>query len=379
MPKSFLLLPSHGHAPYLLGVNLLRNLDVDICVPHYYGERQQQVLRDELRLDTRTQVADRVFLSEGLGSLLGRLLRGKSYSPTFDSYIQNVTTHFDEINRDLKQRCKNGIEAISLSGIKKTFSRFDFCLNTGLPVLSREQPVVYAFVGKMSEIYRLSTYQNRYMGELVEIWRKVESSFEHMFIPRLNSLYKTEYDHSGITNTPSLESRTDLDINEARYVPQNSILVVTSGTDEGKDKLANLIASSPKVYNFIKLSESSIENDLQVFPPSVWGHPNVVAVIARSGFGTIWKALLNQKPIGIINTPPEDDPEIYQNAQAVKASGIGTILDTNLDPLIDGLPQYISKIQEQLEADRKIFNETDGIKYTSDRLKQLLSRVKTGG
>jgi UDP-N-acetylglucosamine:LPS N-acetylglucosamine transferase len=111
----------------------------------------------------------------------------------------------------------------------------------------------------------------------------------------------------------------------------------------------------------------------------VWGHPNIVAVLARSGFGTIWKALLNQKPIGVISALSEDDPEIYHNAQVVKASGIGTILDDSLEPLVNALPQYLSKIQEQLKIENDRFKTIDGIKYTSAELKQLVSRVKTGG
>jgi len=374
MLPSSLLLPSHGHAPYILGVNLLRNLNVNICVPHYYGAKQQQILMAEIR--SNTDIADRIFLSESLGSLFKPLLRHETYSSSFHQYGQNIILNFAQISSDLQRKYRDGIEAISLSGVKKKFHYFDFALNTGLPVFSPVQPVVYVFAGKMSEIYRRAPEEDDHTRSLAKIWSQVESSFTHWFIPRLNSLWYLQYDNAGIIETPPLESQSGLD--ETDSVPPNSILVVGSGTHKGVSNLKELIASVSSKYHCITLAESSEKLGLPGFPPSVWGNPNVVAVLARSGFGTIWKALLNRKPIGVIKAISDGDPEVYHNAQVVNASGIGTILDDSLEPLLDALPQHLSRIQAQLTTDDERFKTMDGILYTSTKLKQLMSLGNEG-
>lgn len=371
MINSVLLLPSHGHAPYLLGVNLLRNLEVDICVPHYYGERQREILKDEFSKKTNI---DRIFLSRDLGLLFKSLLSDKDNAPTFNEYSKNVRSEYEAIGNELGRILTKGVDAISLSGKDKRFLNFDFAVNTGLPVCSPVKPTIYAFVGKMSEIYRRAPKETNHTESLAKVWDEVESSFTHWFVPRLNSLWYLKYQEKVINETPSLESPTH--VNHDDLVQPNSILVVSSGTDKGVPELKELIASAPKKYTFITLDESNDvfkELNLRGYSPRVWGNPNVIAVLARSGFGTIWKALVNEKPIGVIKAPIEDDPEIYHNAQVVRMSGIGTMLDNNLDPLIDALPQYLSKIQEQLEIDKKTFKKIDGIKYTSDELRKIIS------
>ena len=142
MTAASLLLPSHGHAPYLLGVNLLRNLDVNICVPHYYGETQRRILGSEF-----PNGEDKIFLSESLGTLLKPLLRDRSYSPKFGTYASNVSRNIKTISDLLKNCYLDGIDAVSLKGAKKRFTEFDFALNTGLPVFSPILTICETIIG----------------------------------------------------------------------------------------------------------------------------------------------------------------------------------------------------------------------------------------
>ena len=112
-------------------------------------------------------------------------------------------------------------------------------------------------------------------------------------------------------------------------------------------------------------------------PSKSWGNSNIVAVLARGGWGTIWQAIVNQKPIGVLEASPEDDPEIFHNARSVHDARIGTIINSNVEPLIGALPRYLSAIQEQLELDKKNFGKIDGIEFTSSRLNIRLKQILT--
>lgn len=364
MAISSLLLPSHGHAPYILGVRLLRNVATEICIPEYYGKKQRRILEEEFSND-----ADKIFLSEELGALLKPLLRDRFFLPSFNSYALSVSKNIERISVTLKEKYLAGIDAVSLKGIKRKFTEFDFALNTGLPIFSPIEPVLFAFVGKMSALYNLSPYQSPETQSLAKIWRQVEVSFERMFVPRLNSLSYLEYDETGITFTPTFAQPYPFD-NSA--IPQDATLVVASGTGLALEKLLVLADSSPGPC--LTLTESPSIVDLPRVPSKSWGNPNVVAVLARSGLGSIWQALLNQKPIGVITPTREEDPEIFHNVKMVQETGIGAILDVKVDPLINALPQYLSEIQKQLEIEKKEFRTIDGIKYTSGKLQDMLLR-----
>jgi hypothetical protein len=306
------------------------------------------------------------------------LLRDKTNSSHFNTYALNVRENVERVSKTLEANYREGIDAISLSGTRKMFSKFDFALNTGLPIISPVEPVFFAFVGKMSAIYDYDLLPSksgdaefqRYITDLAKTWRKIEASFNGMFIPRLNSLsYKDkEYNQTGITFTPPFARRSLLD---NTVIPYGSILVIASATGKDIEKLSALSASSSGSY--LTLPDSPQEIKLPHVPSSVWGNPNIIAVLARGGLGSIWQALIDQKPIGLVNTPPEDDPEIFHNANTVQWAGIGTILEENVMPLIGALPQYLSAIQKQLNLEKQEFGTIDGFEFTIAQLKQMLT------
>jgi len=387
MIKSALLLPAHGHAPYLIGTRLLRNLAIDICIPEYYGEKQRDILRHEFPGAT-----GRIFLSESMGRDLKPLLLGTEGRPKlvdsagqdnsldFDLYASDVDTHAESISSNLETMLQKGIEAIALDGTRKRFTQFDFTLNTGLPVYSPVRDAFYAFVGKMSEIYRLSPYQSPGIKSLTAKWKNIESSFNRngMFIPRLHSLYeRKDFDATGIRFTPPFAQPYPPNHDDTSRIPSGSILVIASGTGIDVPKLVQIMAASPGSY--VTLEESPPEFDEYCGKDRVsskaWGNPNIVAVLARSGLGSIWQAILNQKPVGVVAPDAKIDPEVFHNAQMVEKAGIGKILTENVAPLTDALPKYQSEIRRQLKEEVANFSTSDGIEYTSAALKELLSAV----
>lgn len=375
--KSALLLPAHGHAPYQIGASLLTNLVDDICIPDYsgyakgYGEKQRNILRDKFPDDP-----GRIFLSAALGERLQPFLLFSKESPNFDRYASNVRDQAAKLGMELANRLREGIEAVALDGTRKTFTRFDFAVNTGLPVYSPVKPVYYAFVSRMSAIYRLSSSSIPGVPMLARAWEQIEQTFDHMFIPRVNSLYKKEnFASPRISFTPPFAQ--PVPVNQDDSIPQGAILVVVSGTGKGLEKLIHLIQASPDRH-WVTLPESAEvlkEYGVRKVSARAWGNPSVTAVIARSGLGSIWDALLNQKPIGVVPPEVEDDPEVYHNAEMVANAKFGMILDRSVEPLMDALAECLSAIQNELELEHKKFHTTNGIEYTSQALKQLLPAV----
>ncbi len=378
MIKSSLLLPAHGHAPYILGVKILRTVASEICIPDYYGEKQRNILMDTLK--DSPEDFDRVFLSKSLGEHLMPLLRDKRTTPDFKQYVSSINENFETKSSQLKDIVSEGVEAVSLNGSVKTFSHFDFAINTGLPVLSPVDPVFYVFVGEMSEIYRLSPYQSEEMlsdtCSLTDIWLQVESTFNRMFIPRLHSLAYREDQNNNvekITFTPPLDSPYPLDnafvaLDEKTPIDYGSTLVIFSGTGMDKKRLLSLAASATGTC--FTLPDADKEIEIKRVLPSAWNNPNITTVLARSGLGSVWNAVLNKKPIGVLDAMPEDDPEIYHNSQMVEWAGIGKILKNSVEPLVNDLPAYLSRIQEWCESFEKEFGTVDGIKFTANEIKK---------
>jgi len=122
----------------------------------------------------------------------------------------------------------------------------------------------------------------------------------------------------------------------------------------------------------VTLNDSPTQVPFDRIPSTSWGNPNIVAVLARSGFGSIWQALVNQKPIGVIRPRPQDDPEVFHNAKVVEWAGIGTILDDDMKPLLEALPSFLSNIQRHLKLDDDMFGTMDGIEYTSAEIKRSI-------
>lgn len=363
MSKSALILPAHGNAPYLLGARLLRNVAADICIPDYYGETQRHILLEEFPAD-----ADRIFLSGELGSLLKPLLLDQALTPDIDSFSRSVNQNVQRISTDLESMRRDGVDAVSLIGIKKKFHGFNFCLNTGLPVFSPVKQTFFAFVGKMSAIYECSPYQSPDIKALAEIWKRVESAFEKMFVPRLNSLAYLKYDETGITFTPPFARPYPID-NE--NIPGNTTLVVVSGTGLDVEKLLQLTSSHPA--NYVTLNDSPAQVLFERVPSTSWGNPNIVAVLARSGFGSIWQAMVNQKPIGVVRPRPQDDPEVFHNAKTVEWSGIGVMINDDIHAFFGSLSRLRAVIQKHLELDKQTFGTNNGIEFASQHLMQALS------
>ena len=105
----------------------------------------------------------------------------------------------------------------------------------------------------------------------------------------------------------------------------------------------------------------------------MWGNGSLSAVLARSGFGSIWQAMVNQKPIGVIRPDAKADPEVFHNAKTVEWSGIGAVLDESVMPLTDGLAHFSSKLNEQMKINIGMFGTMNGIEYASAQLTRYLS------
>lgn len=362
MTKSVLLLPWHGHAPYIFGGKLARSMLADICIPNYYKKVQHKILLSEF-----PDIADKIFTSEVLGDLFKPLLQYQDSSFDLSTYAKSVYRNIESISKNLEALYREGVDATSLTGVKRKFTRFDLSINAGLPVFSPILPVFYMFTGKMSAVYNLSPYQNKSVQSLSRIWKEVESKFSGMFVPRLNSLFQQEYDTSSMIFTPPFASPYPLDNTS---LPKDTTLVIASGTGMDIDNLCALAKSASNPYT---LNESPYTVTLPRVSSNAWGNPHVTAVLARGGLGSIWQAVVNRKPIGVLPAQARVDPEIYHNVNMVQNSGIGMILEGGVFQFMNNLSTYSQKIEEHLALEKAEFNTNDGFEYVST---QILAKIK---
>lgn len=105
--------------------------------------------------------------------------------------------------------------------------------------------------------------------------------------------------------------------------------------------------------------------------PSILFDPKVSAVIARSGFGTIWKAMRAGVPFLAVPYRETDDPEIYFNDQVIARFGLGRVLPHKgmsraaITSAIFECRKTVAEIERLTQTE---FSTTDGVAYVAERI-----------
>lgn len=261
-------LTSHGNAPYLMATRFARALgDHSIVIPHYYGDVQTAILREEI-----PEMSGRVYLSRELGELFRPLLldagNGKTF-PEFGSMLarDNHTFSTRSIENKFNKMLEEGLPAVSLDGTEhKRFQKSDFAavINTTLPIRVDLPRSYFFFTARMSDLYGLapdgddSCETREAVSELqpyAKLWAEVEATFDREFIPRINAFsYRSQNADPKVIHTPPFAfTRPDIDILERK-----SFLFVPSGTRTDLSKLHQIAATIPSEYDSLVLGSKGL-------------------------------------------------------------------------------------------------------------------------
>ncbi len=261
-------LTSHGNAPYLMATRFARALgDHSIVIPHYYGDVQTAILREEI-----PEMSGRVYLSRELGELFRPLLldagNGKTF-PEFGSMLarDNHTFSTRSIENKFNKMLEEGLPAVSLDGTEhKRFQKSDFAavINTTLPIRVDLPRSYFFFTARMSDLYGLapdgddSCETREAVSELqpyAKLWAEVEATFDREFIPRINAFsYRSQNADPKVIHTPPFAfTRPEIHILERK-----SFLFVPSGTRTDLSKLHQIAATIPSEYDSLVLGSKGL-------------------------------------------------------------------------------------------------------------------------
>jgi hypothetical protein len=387
--RAVLAITSHGNAPYLMAARLSLELGgCTLVMPDYYGKRQREILLRELPGCGR-----HVFLSRDMGDLLWPLLLDVRNGSTFTEFCERLSdptspTGIPFIENRLNRMLVDGFAAVSLDGAEsRRFERRDFTgvLNLAQPLLVDLPHQVFVFTSMMSEVYGtpvgdqpgeaevdLAARQNGY----AYLWKRMEDGSELRFIPRIHACAYRHETYDGVIHTPPLSVRRD----EQHILSVKGVLFSPSGTGTDAQKLENLAAKLPGQYTKCVLAGSQAAghfplDEYRLVPADIYGDPNLVAVAARGGWGTIWECLMHAIPLLAVRTSFTEDPEIGHTQRTLEKLGLARVWDEDSQPDLNA--EMLAGIRTRMLAERKIDEVlsgrdcSNGYAFIADELKKL--------
>lgn len=340
---------AHGNEPYILGGSIGYGLG-EVIIPNIYKNRQLEILKRWVGNNPG------VYLDDVSGSIIDKILFHGDYADYISRVVANKKTVENELDYHLKD-----FEAVSLTGKRKRFRKIDIEINAGSPISTRYRSF-YVFPGLHSEYASNSIIKYENVDSFVASVKETEERQQKIFIPKINSF--SYFDRAPVKNeisTPPLKSKST---NNQKI--ERGILVSLPGSMVMAKELIEASKSSEvTIYHMAqdnRLPGFVTDNHEIIF------NPNIMAVLARSGWGTLWLCQVAEKPIMCPIWKSTDDPEIYHNNITVEKFGLGVIYEKfNSDVLRKALSKAdsIKRLNESLYDE---FGTLDGIRFVQEKI-----------
>lgn len=405
-----LAVPAAGNEPNLLAVAIAKQINVILS---HHGVQPGKIVVPAVNANVRrvlesehgSDLAD-VFLDEKSGRIIEQLLATQG---DFRAHIQYVVNNHDRVDSEM------------LGHFGKAAKQFHaYSLREGNEVLVSTANVVtldiaprwsvrdansshFIFPVLISELIDAAISANldfdlSDMRAFQNVMRSLEQRYSNVFVPKIGTLsacalsglppnasLSTRYSKlvdqptsvggQSIIYTPGL-GRGDVTSLEASTGLDSAIYSMFSGTGsaiaETRALVADLIAQGQPMFvpEWINNIEGSIPRS-----PSVIFHPDVRAVIGRSGWGTLWKTIRAQKPFLAVPYRNGDDPEIFFNDITLERMGVGAVLARRGYSLTD-IADVISSIGVNLKEINALtkgeFGTTDGVAYVANMIAKTI-------
>ncbi len=380
--------PVHGNEPYILGTKIAIEVSKklkaqglpqpEIIVPLLYGDRQKRILLEVLGED-----AELVHMDEQFGELLKPIVFG---SNNFSGYIQQLTEHYDDVQKLIDERFSGNFEVGHLMSDQRTeFASQNVVasIDAGSRTLVNAPLRYFAFPALLSEVLlaakkkglEFSGISDADLGALIEKMLRAESQYAQVFIPQVNTFsYEHADDLSQQPEEVNGRSRIYTPAMKPEIQPisspgfdQPGVFVMYSGTDSG-------IALTEKVAEAAREAGLGVYTNQDVNPSEVMREKNVKAIFGRSGWGTGWQAINLAKPWIVNPYETNDDPEIYFNNLTIEALKLGRVLQTTdlspekLHQIMGELSQFSPGLLALRERIKEEFGTLDGIDYIAEQI-----------
>jgi len=348
---------AHGNEPYILAANIGNALG-DVVIPLIYPDRQEKILREWVGNSKH------VYLDRGSGDILSRII----FHGNYQDYINRILREGKSVKAELTEYLKD-FEAISLAGEKKRFKQPKIELNIGSPLSLEKTKSFYIFPGLISEYAANSPVNVEGLKDFITLAKDTEEKHKMIFIPEINSFsYKRRGRGKKEVSTPPLKRK-----GYNNDPIERGILVTLPGSLVYKDELCRAAEKTRKIYHLAG-------DDLPGEPlpahttHEIFFNPNIVAVLAKAGWGTLWLCQVGEKPIIAPAWRETDDLETYHNNQTVEALGLGIIYKEFTEDLIQ---QAITKVDRIKQLNRELYEmfghfTWDGISFVQEEIKEYI-------
>jgi len=343
--------PCYGNNPYIRTAEMALKLSdklggkVFVVIPHIYGEQQKRILTEEFGHDAR------VILDEEFGSILRSVFfEGDSYKQFLQQWLNTVD---DASNK-------------AMTHLKKTYDIV--CEISRSPLL--DLGITPAFYNSWS---RISDVLERAIGEPAialdhellttasKKMRALESHYSAHFISVPGTFEPNKNDIAIPLSTSTLISDDQ--------VVERGVYVTVSGIPHVESLQTIADALNVKIYS----SDSSKIRGSQHALPGILKHSQIVAHIARAGWGAIGKSIATGVPLIVQPYQKNEDPEIYFNIQRIEELGLGVQFSgQNSDELLKILEGLRPRIQEYKESLLRRFGTLDGASIAVESMLQYL-------
>lgn len=332
---------AYGTGPYLRTTELALNVnDNKVIVPLLYGDKQKNIMKEELGT-----TMDRIVLDEMYGSLLKELLyRNESY----ESFLRRWLAHVEPVSVSINEHIQKTYgDAITLHLARSPLAQIDVA------------PAFNVSFAKISEILSKAigiadiAVEDELLAEAAKKMKEIESSFTHFIaVPgTLNTGSIPPTMHEPVIDTAPME---------------DGVYVSVTGIPGRETLFKSLENLGRKIYT----NKPDVFQNAEYAPPSVIGNPAVKLQVARSGWSAVWRSLLTTTPLILTPYDPSDDPEIYFNNQILEQLGIGMVFKgQSLEELEEAGNAIRSRMEAYNNELKNRFGILDGITYLAQKIR----------
>lgn len=410
----FLTMPAAGNEPFLLAVAVAKKINEilkkkgvqpgKIVVPAT-APNVKTILENEHRDD----LGD-VFLDLAYGQIVQKTLATQG---NFRAHMEHVLGSHKQVDREIQQRFnKNAgsFDTYSFASAKNNVPldtanvvTLDIAARFCLKDASSSHFIFPTLISELMEATREAKlgFDESDIVNFSKIMFELEKCYTNVFISKLGTLSGTHLsivpDSSSIeqryrtlsTQQATVNGRTRIytpgmgrgDLVDTSVLGADSVYAMFSGTGSAISETRTLAGAMVDEGQSVLVPEwvRDIPGSKSMTPSMIFD-PRVKGVLARSGWGTLWKTMRAGKPFIAIPYRDGDDPEIFFNDKTVKRMGLGGVLKPDMmspaavQNLIRSTAPNLAEINRLTVEE---FGTTDGVTYVAeiiaaDVLKKLL-------
>lgn len=320
---------------------------VSVVIPHVYGERQKRILAEEFAHESR------IILDEKFGSILRSIFfDGGSYKQFLQQWLASVDAASSKAAAYLK-KTYNIVCEISRSPL----------LDLGIT------PAFYNSWSRISDVLEQAKGEpaidmdNGLLDTAAKKMRALESRYSAHFIS-VPGTFELKRGDIAIPLSASTPQQEDQAVERGIYVTVSGIPGVQS-----LEEIAQCVEL--KIY----ASDASSVHGAVHAHPGILSDPNIVAHVARAGWGAIGTSLATGTPIIVPAYKADEDPEIFFNIRRVEELGLGIqFKGQSREELWKIVEKLRPRIREYKESLVKRFGTLDGASLAVEAMIQMLKK-----